>query len=270
MLNVESTPKQDIKQYHIQNPLSGTFPNNKSINTDAPYTKSSQAELTESGTSRMTDEFIMWNSSSSPITSEIEEVFQDCCSIASSGLMKSDTIEKGELFVVSLPPPSLSSKNKSNSAIKSKVLLNLFTCGVIETNDSAMKIISKNSSSRFYRADETCEGKMFRRSGRISHIVHTQQEPPQDNSKLWGNCFNGVKNIKESCQFSVYNTLSATDKPPTVPSCLQCGKGFKPEKLLKHMQQCKGLKDQSKGYRNASPMVERTSAECTSAEYGLS
>ncbi|KAF9596551.1 hypothetical protein IFM89_012282 [Coptis chinensis] len=271
--NVDSIPKQNNKQYPLQHklqkPLYGRILNNKLFNLEEPLTMPSPAGPSESEISRMTNE---WNF---PIkegkhywmttVSEIDEVIDDaensssCSSKASSGLFQNEIIERDELFIT---PPSqyMSPKKKSYSSGTSNVLLSLLTCGVIETNDSAMKVIKKNSTSPSTGADDTSNNNMLRESGKISNVARKQQHSTRG-------CCIGMMTPEESSEFTIHKTWSNT-KPAMVPNCSllmnncrQCGKGFKPDKLHKHMKTCKGLKNQGKVDRVASSIVERMSAE---------
>ncbi|KAL8542437.1 hypothetical protein ACS0TY_003340 [Phlomoides rotata] len=100
-----------------------------------------------------------------------------------------------------------SDKSHFRKSHSSGVFRNLITCGGVDTNDSVVVMTNKRSKP-------------------FLNICSSHSSVGVKNSAKEGR-------FREPC---------ASYKPLYGPSCSQCGKRFKPEKLHAHMKSCKGMK----------------------------
>ncbi|KDP20371.1 hypothetical protein JCGZ_05254 [Jatropha curcas] len=149
---------------------------------------------------------------------------------SSSSIEKMDSLSSP----FSLSPQSQFAKSKSHSTGASKMLRSLMTCGAVDTKDAALVAINVYSPS-LNKAD-IC-------STRVLGTSWSQQQ--QYNSRRSSD---GAKNSekKQQSRFSNPKEVPAAYKPVGAPTCSQCGKSFKPEKLYTHMKACKGMKTSAK------------------------
>ncbi|XP_048231451.1 protein SOSEKI 1 isoform X2 [Ricinus communis] len=160
------------------------------------------------------------------------------CSIEKMGTRSSS-------FSLSSPSPSLESqfaKSKRYSTGASKMLRNLITCGAVDTNDTAVVAANKYSSNKSVKkGDEICKGEILGGSSRGFGTPWNHQDQ-QYNARRTN--FDGPK--QQQSGIGKPKGVPPAYKPVGTPTCSQCGKSFKPEKLHTHMKSCKGMKASGK------------------------
>ncbi|KAL8192206.1 hypothetical protein R6Q57_027873 [Mikania cordata] len=117
--------------------------------------------------------------------------------------------------------------------------LNLITCGIVDTNDSAMTIIK--------RKDGMMKGDKLGGSERVSRghwttLDQKQRDKRKDESKT-SHHVSDANNKK---------TIRAAYKFVNCPYCSQCGRQFNPEKLHTHMKSCQRMKSLAKAAKSMS------------------
>ncbi|KAF9665463.1 hypothetical protein SADUNF_Sadunf16G0125400 [Salix dunnii] len=164
----------------------------------------------------------------------------------------------------SFPSPSLLqstfTKSKSYSSGTPKVLRNLITCGAADTNDAALVLQSQKSRNKYMPIDPAghiCKGEELGGSARVFGTPWNQaQQQRQHNIANARKSFDGVKaSNKQHNGFGSPKVVYPAYKPLAVPTCSQCGKSFRPERLHSHMKSCRGLKVLTKA---ASTCAEKT------------
>ncbi|GKE22661.1 upstream of flc-like protein [Tanacetum coccineum] len=138
-------------------------------------------------------------------------------------------------------------KSSSYSSLgATHMFLNLITCGIVDTNESAVTVINKRrnstssamnvSSSNEKNNGKLVKGDKFGGSERVSrghwNPLDKQRHGRKEGSKKSYN-INESNNIK---------TIPAAYKFVNGPYCSQCGKQFNPEKLHTHMKTCRRMK----------------------------
>ncbi|KAF6150192.1 hypothetical protein GIB67_023147, partial [Kingdonia uniflora] len=148
-----------------------------------------------------------------------------------------------------LRPSFTGTKRRSYSRGASNVLRNLLNCRIVDTNDSAIMTFNRTYSSTSSRSDSfklqaPVLGKSHALYGGSWHQPHHQRQPYDSR---------GAKNFKKpNRSVEDQKKVSAAYKPVSEPSCSQCRKSFKPEKLYTHMKSCKGLKRLNKTCSSAT------------------
>ncbi|KAL0425529.1 UNVERIFIED_CONTAM: hypothetical protein Sradi_1087700 [Sesamum radiatum] len=131
--------------------------------------------------------------------------------------------------------------------------------GAVETNDSAVVAVNKQNRPTFLNmcasdASSVQSAQICKRDGlggsqRVLQTPHWIQQQ-------WTGSWKGFDGVKDSAtnksEVRDQRATSAAYKPVNGPTCSQCGKPFKPEKLHAHMKSCKGIKALSKGAANAA------------------
>ncbi|KAL0397495.1 UNVERIFIED_CONTAM: hypothetical protein Scaly_0197900 [Sesamum calycinum] len=159
--------------------------------------------------------------------------------------------------IPSSEPQFTKSKSYSNGA--SHIFRNLISCGAVETNDSAVVAVNKQNRPTFLNmcasdASSVQSAQICKRDGlggsqRVLQTPHWIQQQ-------WTGSWKGFDGVKDSAtnksEVRDQRATSAAYKPVNGPTCSQCGKPFKPEKLHAHMKSCKGIKALSKGAANAA------------------
>ncbi|KAG6792649.1 hypothetical protein POTOM_001801 [Populus tomentosa] len=168
---------------------------------------------------------------------------------------------------ISFPSPSSSqstfTKSKSYSTGTSKVLLNLITCGAVDTNDAALILQSQKNKNKYKPIDTTaghiCKGEELGGSARVFGTPwnQVQQQRQHNTANARRKSFDGARGSKKQQHsgFGSPKVVSPAYKPVALPTCSQCMKSFRPEKLHSHMKSCRGLKVLAKA---ASTYVEKT------------
>ncbi|KAE9584941.1 hypothetical protein Lal_00024208 [Lupinus albus] len=136
-------------------------------------------------------------------------------------------------------------KLRSNSTRVSSVFRNWISCSNVETNDAALvlmnsplKGVSKEPKNKPENKAQLCKGDTLGGSSRCfstSWNHHHQQEYEDRKS-----CDGGETNMRSKKLGDLMN--QTTNKSFRRPSCSQCGKLFKPERMHKHMKSCRGMK----------------------------
>ncbi|XP_011086827.1 protein UPSTREAM OF FLC isoform X2 [Sesamum indicum] len=159
--------------------------------------------------------------------------------------------------IPSSEPQFTKSKSYSNGA--SHIFRNLISCGAVETNDSAVVAINKQNRPTFLNmcasdASSVHSAQICKRDGLggSQRVLQTPHWVQQQWTGSWKG-FDGPKDsAKNKSEVRDQRATSAAYKPVNGPTCSQCGKPFKPEKLHAHMKSCKGMKALSKGAANAA------------------
>ncbi|KAL0410978.1 UNVERIFIED_CONTAM: hypothetical protein Slati_3687500 [Sesamum latifolium] len=147
-------------------------------------------------------------------------------------------------------------KSKHGASSNGSILRSLISCGALDTDDSALRIIMCSTDDRnVHNSAQICK-----REKKIT--FGTSCWTPNQGS----NCSRSCDGVKDSAtkkgQFrNQRGSCPAAYKPIKGPNCSQCGKQFKPEKLHAHMKSCKGMKALSKA---SNPAVSASAAEETS------
>ncbi|XP_056161511.1 uncharacterized protein LOC130135786 [Syzygium oleosum] len=145
-------------------------------------------------------------------------------------------------------PPLTESKRRFSGA--SHKFRNLITCGATDTNDAVLVMIDRvemkislRQDFNIERSSQICRVDRLGGSRRTSNTSWSTGKGRQEPHCHPRKSFDGVKGWKRSkkqknaCEGD--GILDAY-KPTSMPSCSQCGKPFKPEKMHKHMKSCKG------------------------------
>ncbi|KAK4397499.1 protein UPSTREAM OF FLC [Sesamum angolense] len=146
-------------------------------------------------------------------------------------------------------------QSRSGASSNGNKLRSLISCGAVDTDDSALRIIMCSSDDRnVHNSAQICK-----REKKIT--FGTSYWTPNQGSNCRWSC-DGVKDSATKMgQFKNQRgpNCPAAYKPIKGPNCSQCGKQFKPEKLHAHMKSCKGMKALSK-----NPAVSASAADETS------
>ncbi|KAH9774749.1 F3F20.2 protein [Citrus sinensis] len=199
-------------------------------------------------------------------------------------------------------------KSKSCSNGASNILRNLMKCGAVDTKNGvvvnvnrppAALVESKPNTTRLSKSvnlppavlDTTgdndgalnliCRGDQHQLGGSARFFVTTTSTWNNQHHPLYGarKSFDGTtsttaSNNKKKDGFAGPKPVSSAYhynyKPVGGPTCSQCGKLFKPEKLQKHMKSCKGMKASSKSSTTAEPVsFEKTSSSSSGPPQSL-
>ncbi|KAA8520311.1 hypothetical protein F0562_014567 [Nyssa sinensis] len=149
-----------------------------------------------------------------------------------------------------LGPHSPFTRSKSYSSGASHMFRNLIKCGAVDTNDSAMVLLTRSHKNSLNesankpnkKTPEICTGGKL---GGSERIFGTSWNQHHHSARMSCDGLKGSKKNKKS-EFSDQKPVSAAYKPVKGPNCSQCGKMFKPEKMHAHMKSCKGMKAMAK------------------------
>ncbi|RVW93553.1 Protein UPSTREAM OF FLC [Vitis vinifera] len=159
---------------------------------------------------------------------------------------KTNNVEKSS----AAPSSSFASftKSKSHSSGASQVFRNLMTCGAVDTKDSAL-VMMNCPDKTMNKLD--CRAEKLGGSARILGLL--------------GNINNSntaAEGLKKKGEFANLKAASAAFKPVATPSCSQCGKSFKPEKMHTHMKSCRGKKASAKSAAAVEKTPSRPANSC--------
>ncbi|KAM0072074.1 putative transcription factor C2H2 family [Helianthus debilis subsp. tardiflorus] len=138
------------------------------------------------------------------------------------------------------------------------MFLNLITCGIVDTNDSAMTVIKRKdgtaSMMNVSSANQKNIGQVVKKdklgaSERVSRGHWTTLEEQKDNRK------EGSKTSHNMGHSNNKKTIPDAYKFVNGPYCSQCGRKFNPEKLHTHMKSCRRLKALTKAAKSISERV---------------
>ncbi|GAA0163094.1 hypothetical protein LIER_19048 [Lithospermum erythrorhizon] len=129
---------------------------------------------------------------------------------------------------------SSSTKSKSKSHGSVKMFTNFITCRTFETKES---VIVPSVKSSFDEANKKC--------GEICKVQQRTNGKYYMNKPRNGSRCDGATEPTSFC--SPRKSSAIYYMPLNGPTCSQCGKQFKPEKLHSHMLSCKGIKAIAKG-----------------------
>ncbi|KAJ7949072.1 Protein UPSTREAM OF FLC [Quillaja saponaria] len=155
---------------------------------------------------------------------------------------------------LSSAPPTSFTKIKSYSNGASHMFRNLITCGTVDTNETAVVMLNRADKTGAEKTNlihdhkaEICKGDKLGGSARHFGTSWNHQQQQCSGRKSYDGGKSSNMNQK---------TVSAAYKPFRGPTCSQCGKPFKPEKMHKHMKSCRGMKTSAK---TAATPAEKTS-----------
>ncbi|KAF5733336.1 hypothetical protein HS088_TW17G00878 [Tripterygium wilfordii] len=121
-------------------------------------------------------------------------------------------------------------KGKRNSSGKaSNTCCNIITCGAVDTIDSVLMSTKKDNKA----SSKSNWSTINNNNGSSSRGLNQQR---QKSSRSFESEKQQQKGLGES------KVVSAAYKPVGGPTCSQCGKIFKPEKMHSHMKSCRGMK----------------------------
>ncbi|XP_051140990.1 protein SOSEKI 1 [Andrographis paniculata] len=133
-------------------------------------------------------------------------------------------------------PSSTKSKKGTSSSSSSSIFRSLITCGGVHTHDSA--VVPINKPKKPSDRDEANSAEICKRD---SSFCGSQSQrvfgTPCWTQQQWNGrkSFDGARNDSSS--------RTAAYKPAVAgPTCSQCGKTFRPDKMHSHMKSCKGMK----------------------------
>ncbi|XP_031472572.1 protein SOSEKI 1 [Nymphaea colorata] len=165
-----------------------------------------------------------------------------------------------------------SSGGAASGAAYSRFLKNLLTCRAVETKDSTVthahggsKISSACREEKDVAVNENNVARM-----EVSSAKRGTSGSSTWNQNAGGNTWKSDESARKKRTGAGKNQKSSFSedyRPRPEPTCSQCGKKFKPEKLGSHMRSCKGLKQnmsQTAGHKQETTSVA-TSGEVQSA-----
>ncbi|CBI18662.3 unnamed protein product, partial [Vitis vinifera] len=145
--------------------------------------------------------------------------------------------------------------SKSHSSGASQVFRNLMTCGAVDTKDSAL-VMMNCPDKTMNKLD--CRAEKLGGSARILGTPRKHQQQ-QHSGRI---SFDGTEGLKKKGEFANLKAASAAFKPVATPSCSQCGKSFKPEKMHTHMKSCRGKKASAKSAAAVEKTPSRPANSC--------
>ncbi|RDX74177.1 Protein UPSTREAM OF FLC, partial [Mucuna pruriens] len=229
------------------------------ISQDSLVFSSDRSSVTDDDSSKVEEEKHLEITTGKDGFNEINQEKLETCSLPSlyHNLLSKKGSHKDDQNKTNSPDSSLSTisssssqssftKIRSNSTRVSNVFRNWITCATVETNDAALvlmnpaqKNFSKEHNNIPERKAEICRGDKLGGSARCfgtswSHHHQKQQYGARKS-------FEGEETNRSRKKLGeLINQTSC--KPFGGPTCSQCGKSFKPEKMHKHMMSCKGMK----------------------------
>ncbi|KAK6162823.1 hypothetical protein DH2020_002664 [Rehmannia glutinosa] len=164
-------------------------------------------------------------------------------------------------------------KSKSYSNGASNVFRNLMSCGALDTNDSAVVPINKQSNNNKPNSSllNMCSSDL--KNVNSAAEICKRDHRVGGSQRIYGTprkSFDGVKDsVKNKSDLRDQKApCAAAYKPVNGPICSQCGKPFKPEKLHSHMKSCKGMKAMSKAGAANSAAVDKASKGSIESQNG--
>ncbi|CAL0326322.1 unnamed protein product [Lupinus luteus] len=259
LLEVQATDKH---QLHQQHPSLEEQPRIHESKTDTPTKLLSEISQDSSVSgeyndpSKIEEEKPLWTGKES-FNEEKQEKLENFSlpSLYHNLLTKScnkDDINKTDTAEYSFSSASSSSssqssyaKLRSNSTRVSSVFRNWISCGNVETNDAALvlmnstlKGVSNETKNEPENKARLCKGGILGGSARCFGTSWNQHHQQEYGDRK--NSDGGETNMRSKKLGDLMN--QTTKKSFRRPSCSQCGKSFKPERMHKHMKSCKGMK----------------------------
>ncbi|XP_071740859.1 protein SOSEKI 1-like [Rutidosis leptorrhynchoides] len=138
-------------------------------------------------------------------------------------------------------PSSLGKSSSYSGMGATHMFLNLLTCGVVDTNETAVIDKRRKSTNSMMNEDENMgkfvKGDTFGGSERVSRDHLSTSEQPKQRRK------DGSKKIHNYNDSNNRKTIPAAGyKFVSGPYCSQCEKQFNPEKFYAHMKSCRRMK----------------------------
>ncbi|PON49650.1 hypothetical protein PanWU01x14_228830 [Parasponia andersonii] len=177
---------------------------------------------------------------------------EECCEMGGTPGSPSSSSSKSPL------PP----KRKSLSGGASNVLRSFITCRAVDTNDTVLVVLNRSGRSGQRSASDKPSTKpenghskahdheVFN-GGHMGRTFRTcwnhpdedvQQPQKQSTARRSFDESRGSTKKRQQSEFSKQRAIPAAYRPVREPTCSQCGKAFKPEKMHSHMKSCRGLK----------------------------
>ncbi|KAK4285588.1 hypothetical protein QN277_002268 [Acacia crassicarpa] len=159
-------------------------------------------------------------------------------------------------------------KSRSYSTKGSIAFRNLITCGNSDVNDAVLVMLNKKGSNKSNDelGSEICKADKLGESARgfANSWSHQKQQQYEARRSYDGGETN--KNKKKPGEFLNQNH----PRPFGGPTCSQCGKKFRPERMHKHMKSCRGMKSFPKSAEEtAPPRSSSTSPNTDSTDFIL-
>lgn len=158
-------------------------------------------------------------------------------------------------------------KCKSYSARGSFVFRNLITCGNADVNDAVLVMLNKKESNKSNGepSSEICKADKLGGSARGFANSWKHQKHQQYGARRSYDGGETNRNKKKLGDFMTQNHPN----PFGGPTCSQCGKKFRPEKMHKHMKSCRGMKSLSRSAEKTAPPRSSTSSNTDSTNFIL-
>ncbi|XP_024993129.1 protein UPSTREAM OF FLC-like [Cynara cardunculus var. scolymus] len=126
----------------------------------------------------------------------------------------------------------------------SHTFLNLITCGIVDTNESAVTVMNQRKNGiNTMNASSKKENQEGTNIGQVVKGETLGGSERKEGSKTSYNLGSSNYSIK---------TFPAAYKFGNGPYCSQCGRQFNPEKLHTHMKSCRGMKALAKAAKSKS------------------
>ncbi|TXG55735.1 hypothetical protein EZV62_017048 [Acer yangbiense] len=147
---------------------------------------------------------------------------------------------------------------------KPKMFRNWITCGGVDTKDAVLVTVNRADKTTPTSTDKLDCRAVINRDGdklggscRVFGSPWNNQHHQQHRARR---SFDGSRSSSKKKQYEFGSPKPASDvyKPVGGPTCSQCGKSFKPEKLHAHMKSCKGMKALT---RSASLSLRKTPSQ---------
>ncbi|XP_028799766.1 protein UPSTREAM OF FLC-like isoform X1 [Neltuma alba] len=158
-------------------------------------------------------------------------------------------------------------KCRSNSTRGSFVFRNLITCGNADVSDAVLVMLNKKGSNKPNNGELSSEiCKRDKLGGSATGFANSWSHQKHQQYGASRRSYDGGetnKNKKKPGEFMTQNH----PKPFGGPTCSQCGKKFRPEKMHKHMKSCRGMKSLSKSAEKTAPPRSSTSSNTDSTSF---
>ncbi|KAK3169122.1 hypothetical protein Dsin_000009 [Dipteronia sinensis] len=172
-----------------------------------------------------------------------------------------------------ISPNSSQSKTKTTNSNGPSSKPNMFrswiTCGAVDTNDAVLVKVNQADKTTPTSTDKPTtnlpdcravinrDGDKLGGSSRVFGSPWNNQHHQQHRARR---SLDGSSSSSKKKQYEFGSPKPASDvyKPVGGPTCSQCGKSFKPEKLHAHMKSCKGMKALAK---SASLSLRKTPSQ---------
>ncbi|KAK4841822.1 hypothetical protein QYF36_011022 [Acer negundo] len=171
-----------------------------------------------------------------------------------------------------ISPNSSQSKTKTTysngTSSKPRMFRNWITCGGVDTNDAVLVTVNRTDKTTPTSTDmPDCRAVIYRDGDKLGGSCRVFGSPwnkqHHQQHRAARRSFDGSRSSSKKKQYEFGSPKPASDvyKPVGGPTCSQCGKSFKPEKLHAHMKSCKGMKALTK----SASLSLRSQRSCNSS-----